>query len=132
MSWHKKCRGASFDGDALSEWEKSRSSAWNRSLTASADRFVRVVRRAMIRTKLKRQIDAELQKWKLLSSVQCVILLKRPQISHLIPTEGVMKALESVKNHSSHTRVPPSASEPLRVSEAENWQVYYEHPDGSV
>ena len=40
-----------------------------------------------------------------------------------------MKALESVKNHSSHTRVLPSAREPLRVSEAEYWQVYYEHPD---
>ena len=40
-----------------------------------------------------------------------------------------MKALESVKNHSSHTPVPPSAREPLRVSEAEYWQVYYEHPD---
>ena len=40
-----------------------------------------------------------------------------------------MKALESVKNHTSHTRVPPSPREPFRVSEAEYWQAYYEHPE---
>ncbi len=42
-----------------------------------------------------------------------------------------MTALESVKNHSSPTRLPPSAKEPLRVSEAEYWKTYYEHPDRS-
>ncbi len=41
-----------------------------------------------------------------------------------------MTTLESVKNHSSPTRLPPSAKEPLRVSEAEYWKVYYEHSDG--
>ena len=40
-----------------------------------------------------------------------------------------MASLESVKTQSSHTRVPPSAREPLRVSEAEYWKTYYEHPD---
>ena len=40
-----------------------------------------------------------------------------------------MTTLESIKNHSSHTRVPPSAKEPLVVSEAEYWKVYYEHPE---
>ena len=40
-----------------------------------------------------------------------------------------MTTLESVKNHSSPTRLPPSAKEPLRVSEAEYWKTYYEHPD---
>ncbi len=33
----------------------------------------------MIQAKLKRQIDAELQKWRLLSSAQYVILLKREE-----------------------------------------------------
>ena len=42
-----------------------------------------------------------------------------------------MTSLESVKNHSSPRRVPLSAKEPLVVSEAEYWKVYYEHPDGS-
>ena len=42
-----------------------------------------------------------------------------------------MTTLESVKNHSSPTRLPPSAKEPLRVSEAEYWKTYYEYPDGS-
>ncbi len=42
-----------------------------------------------------------------------------------------MTTLESVKNHSSPRRVPPSAKEPLRVSEAEYWKTYYEHPDHS-
>ncbi len=42
-----------------------------------------------------------------------------------------MTSLESVKNHSSPTRLPPSAKEPLRASEAEYWKTYYEHPDGS-
>ena len=41
-----------------------------------------------------------------------------------------MKALESVNNHSSPRRLPPSSKEPLVVSEAEYWRVYYEHPDG--
>ena len=41
-----------------------------------------------------------------------------------------MKALEPVKTHSPHTPVPPSSKEPRRVSEAEYWQLYYEHPDG--
>ena len=40
-----------------------------------------------------------------------------------------MNALESVKNDSSPTRLPPSAKEPLVVSEAEYWKGYYEHPD---
>ena len=40
-----------------------------------------------------------------------------------------MTTLESVKNHSSPRRVPLSAKEPLVVSEAEYWKVYYEHPD---
>ena len=40
-----------------------------------------------------------------------------------------MTSLESVKNHSSPTRLPPSAKETLRVSEAEYWKTYYEHPD---
>ncbi len=40
-----------------------------------------------------------------------------------------MTPLESVKNHSSPRRVPLSAKEPLVVSEAEYWKVYYEHPD---
>ena len=66
----------------------------------------------------------------MLSSAQYVILLKRPQISPLIPLEGFMKALEPVKTHSPHTPVPPSSKEPRRVSEAEYWQLYYEHPDG--
>ena len=42
-----------------------------------------------------------------------------------------MTTLESVKNHSSPRRLPPSAKEPLRVSEAEYWKTYYEYPDGS-
>ncbi len=42
-----------------------------------------------------------------------------------------MTSLESVKNYSSPRRVPLSAKEPLVVSEAEYWKVYYEHPDGS-
>ena len=42
-----------------------------------------------------------------------------------------MTSLESVKNHSSPRRVPPSAKEPLRVGEAEYWKTYYEHPDCS-
>ena len=42
-----------------------------------------------------------------------------------------MTTLESVKNHSSPRRVPPSAKEPLRVSEAEYWKTYYEYPDRS-
>ena len=42
-----------------------------------------------------------------------------------------MTTLESVKNHSSPTRLPPSAKEPHRVSEAEYWKTYYEYPDGS-
>ena len=42
-----------------------------------------------------------------------------------------MTTLESVKNHSSPTRLPPSAKEPLRVSEAEYWKTYYEYPDRS-
>ena len=42
-----------------------------------------------------------------------------------------MTSLESVKNHSSPRRLPPSSMEPLVVSEAEYWKVYYEHPDGS-
>ena len=42
-----------------------------------------------------------------------------------------MTSLESVKNHPSPRRVPPSAREPLRVSEAEYWKTYYEHPDCS-
>ena len=42
-----------------------------------------------------------------------------------------MTSLESVNNHSSPTRLPPSAKEPLRVSEAEYWKTYYEHPDRS-
>ena len=68
---------------------------------------------------------------KLQSSAQSVILLKRRQISPLLPIEGIMTPLESVKNHSSPTRLPPSAKEPLRVSEAEYWKTYYEYPDGS-
>ena len=40
-----------------------------------------------------------------------------------------MTSLESVKNHSSPRRLPLSAKEPLRVSEAEYWKTYYEHPD---
>ena len=40
-----------------------------------------------------------------------------------------MTSLESVKNHSSPRRVPPSAKEPLVVSEAEYWKTYYEYPD---
>ena len=68
---------------------------------------------------------------KLLSSAQCVILLKRRQISPFIPLEDIMTALESVKNHSSPTRLPPPAKELFRVSEAEYWKTYYEHPDGS-
>ena len=40
-----------------------------------------------------------------------------------------MTSLESVKNHSSPRRVPLSAKEPLVVSEAKYWKVYYEHPD---
>ena len=40
-----------------------------------------------------------------------------------------MNALESVKNHSSPTRLPPASKEPLRVSEAEYWKTYYEHPE---
>ena len=40
-----------------------------------------------------------------------------------------MASLESVKNHTTPTRFPPSAREPLRVSEAEYWKTYYEHPD---
>ena len=40
-----------------------------------------------------------------------------------------MTTLESVKNHSSPRRLPPSAKEPLVVSEAEYWKRYYEHPD---
>ncbi len=42
-----------------------------------------------------------------------------------------MTSLESFKNYSSQKRLPLSAKEPLRVSEAEYWKVYYEHPDGS-
>ena len=42
-----------------------------------------------------------------------------------------MTSLESFKNYSSPKRLPLSAKEPLRVSEAEYWKVYYEHPDGS-
>ncbi len=42
-----------------------------------------------------------------------------------------MTTLESVKNHSSPTRLPPSDKEPLRVSEAEYWKTYYEYPDRS-
>ncbi len=42
-----------------------------------------------------------------------------------------MTSLESFKNHSSPRRLPLSSKEPLRVSEAEYWKVYYEHPDGS-
>ena len=42
-----------------------------------------------------------------------------------------MTSLESVKNHSSPTRLSPSAKEPLRVSEAEYWKTYYEYPDRS-
>ena len=40
-----------------------------------------------------------------------------------------MASLESVKNHTTPTRLPPSSKEPLVVSEAEYWQTYYEHPD---
>ena len=40
-----------------------------------------------------------------------------------------MTTLESVKNHSSPTGVPPSSKEPLVVSEAEYWKAYYEHPE---
>ena len=40
-----------------------------------------------------------------------------------------MASLESVKNHTTPTRFPPSAREPLRVSEVEYWKTYYEHPD---
>ena len=40
-----------------------------------------------------------------------------------------MASLESVKNHTTPTGFPPSAREPLRVSEAEYWKTYYEHPD---
>ncbi len=68
---------------------------------------------------------------KLLSTAQCVILLKRRHISPLLPIEGIMTTLESVKNHSSPRRLPPSAREPLRVSEAEYWKTYYEYPDRS-
>ena len=42
-----------------------------------------------------------------------------------------MTSLESFKNYSSPKRLPLSAKEPLRVSEAEYWKVYYEHPDVS-
>ena len=42
-----------------------------------------------------------------------------------------MTTLESVKNHSSPTRLLPSAKEPLVVSEAEYWKTYYEYPDRS-
>ena len=42
-----------------------------------------------------------------------------------------MTSLESVKNHSSPTRLSPSAKEPLRVSEVEYWKTYYEYPDRS-
>ena len=59
------------------------------------------------------------------------MFLKRRQISPLLPIEGIMTTLESVKNHSSPTRLPPSAKEPLRVSEAEYWKTYYEYPDRS-
>ena len=47
----------------------------------------------------------------------------------ILPIEGFMNALESVKNHSSPTRLPPASKEPLRVSEAEYWKTYYEHPE---
>ena len=40
-----------------------------------------------------------------------------------------MASLESVKNHTTPTRLPSSSKEPLVVSEAEYWQTYYEHPD---
>ena len=42
-----------------------------------------------------------------------------------------MTSLESVKNHASPTRLPLSAKESLRVSEAEYWKTYYEYPDRS-
>ncbi len=42
-----------------------------------------------------------------------------------------MTTLESVKNRPSPRRLPPSAKEPLRVSEAEYWKTYYEYPDHS-
>ena len=41
-----------------------------------------------------------------------------------------MTTLESVKNHSSQRRLPPAFKEPLKVSEAEYWKGYYEHPEG--
>ena len=40
-----------------------------------------------------------------------------------------MTIVESVKNHSSPTRLLLSSKEPLVVSEAEYWKAYYEHPD---
>jgi hypothetical protein len=62
---------------------------------------------------LKRQIDAELQNWKLLSSVQYVILLKRRQISPLIPLEGAMKAREELHEHFMVIHDVPTALLPL-------------------
>ena len=43
-----------------------------------------------------------------------------------------MSTLQSVKNHSSPRRLPPSAKEPLVMSEAEYGKVYSDKIDQSL
>ena len=56
-------------------------------------------------------------------------VVEKTKNSPLILLKGFMDALESVKNRASQSRLPPSSKELLLVSEAEYWQLYYEHPN---
>ena len=62
----------------LYRWDLG-SSAWNSSLT-----FVPAVHRAMIQTKLKRQIDAGLRKWYKSSTATITVSIRKPDMAVIL------------------------------------------------